>query len=271
MNAPKQCNILRILALFSWMSLLVASIHAEPSVAVSTIPVLGDILMRVHKSVEDFWGKFGSVTCIEKVVQEKLGKQGKIEYNQKSTFDYLILLNAENNDLSVEESRLEQGNSKTKRVPLLVTSGLPILLLVFHPYYEEDFRYTLEGDEFENGRRLVRIRFQHITGMRSTTALRLRGKDYPLDIQGVASIDPETGAICRVVAGIGEPIGDFNLKALEMDVRYESYQFPTDKGRYWLPSTATINIQSERQHWRNIHHFTNYKRFTVSSEDKVLK
>jgi hypothetical protein len=42
--------------------------------------------------------------------------------------------------LSVEESRLEQGKpGKAKNIPMLVTSGVPALPLVFHPYYWESF------------------------------------------------------------------------------------------------------------------------------------
>jgi hypothetical protein len=117
--------------------------------------------------------------------------------------------------------------------------------------------------------RLLRIRFEHIPGKRSTTALRLRGKDLPLEIQGVASIDPETGAIHKIVAGLSAPMSDISLKVLEMDVRYDPQAFGTAGDAYWLPSTATINIQTERQHWRNVHQYSNYKRFSVNSENKI--
>ena len=119
--------------------------------------------------------------------------------------------------------------------------------------------------------RLLRIRFEHIPGKRSTIALRLRGKDLPLEIQGVASIDPETGAIHEIVAGLSAPMSDINLKALEMDVHYDPQVFGTVADAYWLPSTATISIRTERQHWRNVHQYSNYKRFSVNSENKILK
>lgn len=233
---------------------------------------LNDILAQARKSVGEFWQQFRSVTCVERVAQEKLGKKGGIDYVRKSTFDYMVFLKAEPDDFSVEESRLLQGKeSKAKNVPLLITSGLPTLLLVFHPYYEDDFSYHLEGDEMVGGRRLIRVRFEHISGRRSTTALRLREKDYPLDIQGIASINPETGAIQRIVAGLSAPMSDVNLKALEMDVRYDPQVFPAAEGVYWLPSTATINLQTEHQHWRNVHQYLNYKRFSVNTENKILK
>jgi hypothetical protein len=240
--------------------------------ASSTSSALSEILVQTRKSVGDYWEQFTSVTCIEKVAQEKLGKKGNMEYVRKSIFDYLVLSDTQGDAISVEESRLEQGKSgKLKNIPLMVANGLPMLLLVFHPYYEEDFQYHLQGEELADGRKLVKIGFQHIPGMRSTTALRLRGKDYPLDLQGTAFIDPQTGTIHRIVAGIAGPMNDFNLKSLMMDVQYTPCEFPPAKGVYWLPSTATIDIHTELQHWRNIHQYSNYKRFTVATEEKVSK
>ena len=231
-----------------------------------------DILANTRKSVGAFFSQFESVTCVEKVTQEKIGKEGKVEYAQKSTFDYLVFVNLEKDGPKVDESRLQQGkNGKVTSTPLLITSGLPTLLLVFHPYYQESFHYRLDGEELADGSRLARIQFQHIPGTLSTTALRLRGKDYPLDIQGMAWIDPETGVIHRITARLAAPVSDINFKALEMEVRYDAHKFSSDEGVYWLPSTATIGIQSERQRWRNIHQYSNYKRFTVNTENKILR
>lgn len=231
---------------------------------------LGDLLAHARKSVDAFWNQFRSVTCVETVTQEKLGKQGKVEYRQRSSFDYLALLNIENNDLLVEESRLQQtSKDKPKNIPLLVTSGLPTLLLVFHPNYQEGFRYQLEGEEVAGGQKLVKIRFRHVPGARSTTALRLRNKNYPLEIQGIAWLDPETGTIHRIAAEIAAPMSDINLKRLEMDVSYAPCEFP--EGIHWLPSAATVDVQTERQHWHNLHQYSHYKVFMVNTEDKISR
>jgi hypothetical protein len=261
-----------ITLLFSVRGIPAAAKPAGNNETTPSIPALNLVLSQARKSVGDFWGQFKSVTCIEKIAQEKLSKEGKVEYTRKSTFDYLVLSGDQRDDTSIDESRLEQGKSgKAKNIPLLVTNGIPMLLLVFHPQYEYAFQYQLDGDDLAGGHRLVKIRFQHIPGTRSTTALRLRGKDYPLDLQGTASIDPETGAIYKIVAGLTEPMNDFNLKTLEMDVQYYPYEFAPERGVYWLPSIATVNIQTEHQRWRNTHRYSNYKRFSINTEEKVSR
>lgn len=245
---------------------------ADDSALNDSNPRLNDVLVQARRSVESFWEQFNSVTCIEKVTQEKLGKQGKVEHAQRSTYDYLALLDVEKDGLSVEESRVEQRKaSQTNKIPMLVTSGVPTLLLIFHPNYREDFQYQLDGDQTEGGKRLVKIQFRHVSGMRSTTALRLRGKNFPLDIQGTAWIDAETGAINRIVAGLAAPMTNINLKSMQMDVYYSPQKFASGEDSYWLPSSATIDIQTERQHWRNIHQYSKYKRFTVKTEDRVSR
>jgi len=33
--------------------------------------------------------------------------------------------------------------------------------------------------------------------------------------------------------------------------------------------TATIEVETTRQHWRNTHRFSDYKRFSVSTQESV--
>ncbi len=236
-------------------------------------PSLDQTLANTSKSVERFWDQFSSVTCTESVTQEKLGKEGKIEYRQDSVFDYLILMSLKEDELTVEESRLlQKSEGKAKNLPLLTTRGFPTLLLVFHPYYLEDYRYELDGQEQIGGRTLTRIKFEHIPGKRSTSALALRGRDYPLDLKGTAWVEPDTGVVRKMSAALVAPLDDLNLKTLNTDVVYEPEKFPNAPDQvFWLPVTATIEVETARQHWRNIHKFTGYKQFSVSSDSKVGK
>ena len=234
---------------------------------------LEEALSLTSKSVELFWQQFSSITCTEYVTQEKIGLQGKVEYKLDSVFDYLILMSLNGDDLTVEESRLlQKSEGKSKNLPLLTTRGFPTLLLIFHPYYQADYRYQLDGDEVVGGQRLMRIRFEHIQGMRSTSALALRGRDYALDLKGTAWVDPATGNIQKIVAGLQAPLDDLNLKVLNTEVTYESQRFPDNPGQaYWLPMTATIDVETARQRWRNVHKFADYKKFSVKSESAISK
>jgi len=45
--------------------------------------------------------------------------------------------------------------------------------------------------------------------------------------------------------------------------------FPGVPDAYWLPTTATIDVESLHQHWRNLHQFTDYHRFETSVKEKI--
>jgi hypothetical protein len=266
-NVWNYCMLSICLILLTAGSLRPADLTATP--AGNT---LDDILGKARQSVALFWQQFESVSCIESLTQEKLGKGGSSEYQQKSTYDYLVLLNKPEDEPSIEESRVQQGKvNKPKNIPLMLTDGLPTLLLVFHPFYEPDFLYQLDGEEVTGGHKLVRVGFSHIQGKQSTTVLRLRDRVYPLSLQGIAWIDPETGAIEKIEAGLSAPMKEINLKSLRMDVSYSPQKFSSEENAYWLPLVATVNIQSERQQWRNIHQFSKYRKFSVKSEEFVLR
>jgi hypothetical protein len=231
---------------------------------------LDAVLAGAAESVERFWQQFASVNCTEQVSQARLDPKGKPVYQHESSFDYLIFLSRSGDDLSVEESRVLQKEAGRKQnLPLLVTSGFPTLQLIFHRFYQGSFEYELLGDEIVEGKTLMRVRFRHVPGTRSTSALRLRGRDFPLDVQGEAWIDPEDGAITRVKAGLAGPLEDLGLTSLKSDVRYGPVRFPPGGDAYWLPLVATVEVETPRQHWRNVHRFADYKRFSIESETKV--
>ena len=233
---------------------------------------LPDLLSRVGKSVEIFWQQFPAVSCNELVSQSKLGNEGKVLYHQDSVFDYLVSMNYEGGDPMVDESRvLQKKAGKAQTLPLLVSNGFPTLLLIFHPYYQGSFEYARIEDDVVDGKTLLCIRFQHLQGARSTSALRLRGRDYPLELQGTAWVDPDSMAITRITASLISPMDDVGLKAMESDVRYKAFQFASVQQPYWLPVVATVDVQTQRQHWRNTHQFTNYKHFSVNSESRITK
>jgi len=208
---------------------------------------------------------------MESVMQEKLGKKGKAVYRHDSMFDYLIIMNLEGDDLSVEESRILQKEAgKSSNLPLLMTSGFSTLLLIFHPYYQGSFEFQRLEDEVA-GHRLVRLSFRHIRGTRSTSALRLRGRDYPLDLVGTAWINPDSWTIEQIEAQLESPLEDLNLRSLRTTVKYAPQYFESVNESEWLPVEASIDVETARQHWRNVHRFTNYRRFSVKSESVISK
>jgi hypothetical protein len=49
---------------------------------------------------------------------------------------------------------------------------------------------------------------------RSTAVLLLRGREYPLDLEGLAWFDPQSGAIAKISAGLETSMEDVGLREL---------------------------------------------------------
>jgi hypothetical protein len=250
---------------FSGMLFGDAARSAEP-----TSQSLDQLLDRTGSVVSKFLDQLSQVKCTEQVSQAKLGKGGKPEYKEDSTFDYLVLLQASGGELTLAESRLAERSPRHKQnLPLLVTNGFSTLLLVFHPSYQASFQFTSLEDEFLDGKRYARVGFRHVPGMRSTAVLLLRGREYPLDLAGLAWVDRDSGEIVKMSAELESSMEDVGLRALRSEVQYAPIRFFGAKEAYWLPVSATIDVETPRQHWRNLHRFTAYQRFSTSVQSTI--
>jgi hypothetical protein len=232
---------------------------------------LDQLLSRTSTQVTGFLDQFSDVKCTEQVQQLKVGTDGKIELKQESTYDYLVIMTHSGGELSLDESRLAVRESRRdkKNTPLLVSNGFATLFLVFHPYYAASFHFAPAGDAVIDGQTLTKVSFRHIPGTRSPAALALRGREYPLELSGVAWINPATGVISRIDAGIEDSLEDVGLKSLHSEIDFAPAPFHDMKQPYWFPVIATVEVETPRQHWRNVHRFTEYKRFSVSTEEQV--
>jgi hypothetical protein len=229
------------------------------------------LVERTGEETSRFLEQFSDVKCTERVTQEKLDAKGKVEARQESTFDYLAILTSAGGNLNLSESRLpvKAGKKADKNVALLVSNGFATLFLVFHPYYQGSFQFAALGEDAIAGRQLARVNFRHIPGTRSPMALVLRGREYPLDLAGTAWIDPASGAIAKISAGLENGLPDLGLQELQSEVQFAPVSFRDVAETSWFPVVATIDVETPKQHWRNVHRFTDYKRFSVSTEEAV--
>lgn len=234
---------------------------------------LNDLLTRTANQTSVFLDQFSDVKCTEQVRQEKLGKDDKVELKEDSTYDYLVILTNAGGELNLSESRIPVRVAKRdrKNTSMLLSNGFATLFLVFHPYYAEAFKFTLAGEEVVGGRVLEKVSFEHVPGMKSPAALALRGREYPLELSGTAWIDPQTGTIAKIEAGIADTLQDVGLKALSSEIDFAPVPFSDSKQVYWFPTQARVEVETPRQHWRNLHQFTAYKKFTVSTEEQIIQ
>jgi len=225
------------------------------------------LLATAGARVEQFWDQFSSVSCLETVCQAKLNPQNKVVSERKERYQYLVLLQLSGDQLTVDESRELQGAAaKRPTRALLSTGGFSVLALIFHPFYQSSFMFR-ELPSQGPGERVVE--FEAVRGTRSPSALELKGKTFPIEWRGTATVGRADGMLHQIRVALAAPMRDLGLNQLRAEVVYGPVAFRNPPLECWLPQSAVIEARTERQHWRNLHQFSDYRRFSVSTTIQV--
>jgi hypothetical protein len=233
-------------------------------------PVPANLIDQAQKQVVDYIGKLADLHCTEDVMQQKLKPNGYIDVSRKSQYDYFLYMQGSSYDFQLSESRLEVGTSKPAHAPMLLSNGFSTLLLVFHPYYRNAFEFSAEPVVSLEGRLVVPVHFAHIQGARTPAALALRGREFPLELEGTAWLDASTGQVVRMNAGLEREMTDVGLKALKIEVDY--MPAPKSSDNFMVPAKAVVDLETPKQHWKNTHTFHNYKLFSIeATQDPAVK
>lgn len=247
------------------------SIKEGPS---GPLPPVMDALVRARKLVDKFFEQAGNVVCTENVTQAVVGKNGKASYREDSVFDYQMQASTNSGSLKLVETRdTRKAAFRDSARSLLITNGFTSMLLIIHPTYETSYTFESGGDETLDGVTYLRINFKPVSGASSPAAMQLRGKNYPIPLSGTIWIEPQSGAVVKLVAAMESSLGDLGLQAMRSEIHYATVHFHDPDESYWMPVSAVIDVETQRQHWRNIHRFAGYKRFraTIQVEEAERK
>ena len=272
-RAWAQAAAMAVLVLGWTFSSSAAYAQAEPgpqppteAVAPGVLPVM-EPLLRARKSVEKFFEQSANVVSTERVTQAIVGKNSKPVYREESLFDYQLQASNNSGSLKLVESR--DSRKAAFRDPartLLITSGFASMLLVVHPMYEASYTFEPAGEEVIDGAAIVKFSFKPVPGASSPAALQLRGHNYPLPLSGTLWIDPQSGAVLKLIAAVDSGVSDLGLQGMRSEIHYANVRFHDPEEIYWMPVSAIIDVETARQHWRNVHRFTQYRRFRGTIE-----
>jgi hypothetical protein len=233
-----------------------------------------DALLRARKTVEKYFQQAANVVCTENVTQAVVGKNGKANYREESVFDYQLQVDTTSGFLKLVESRdTRKAAFRDSARTLLITNGFTSMLLVIHPNYEASYTFEAAGEETVDGVTLAKINFKAISGASSPAAFQLRGQSYPLPLSGTIWIEAQTGSVSKLIASVDSSLSDLGLQGMRSEIHYATVHFHDPEESYWMPISAVIDVETPRQHWRNIHRFAGYKRFraTIQVEEAEVK
>ena len=236
-----------------------------PAESVKTVAPGMEALVRARTLVEKFFEQSSNVICTESVTQAVLGPNNKANYSESSVFDYQMQTNSNTGSLKLVETReTRKASFRDSARTLLITNGFTGMLLIIHPQYETSYTFEPAGEEIIEGVKFTKINFKPVPGASSPAALQLRGQNYPLPLAGTIWIDPQSGAVTKLVAAMDASLSDVGLRGMRSEIHYSLISFREPNESYWMPVSAVIDVETPRKHWRNIHRFTGYKRFKAT-------
>ena len=241
--------------------------EGAPTPAPAPLP---EALVRARKHFQAYFDKFSDLTCKESVAQLVLNGSGHTIYRENSAFDYQFQTTVEGDIPKFNETR--ETRNPAFRDPartLLVTTGFANLLLIVHPLYESSYTFEPAGNETIGGVSYSLLRFTPVPDGSSPVSLRLRGRNYPVPLSGTLWIEPQSGAIVKLEAQVGSSLKDLGLKGMRSEVHYAQHSFHNPESSLWIADSAVIDLETPHQHWRNLHHFTEYKRFSVDIHEQI--
>ncbi|HLJ24206.1 MAG TPA: hypothetical protein VKT71_08880 [Candidatus Acidoferrales bacterium] len=231
-----------------------------------------DPLALARKHVQEYFEKFSDLACKESVTQFVLNSSGHTIYRENSAFDYQFVASGESGSFKFSETRAVRNPAyRDPGRTLLVTTGFSSLLLIAHPMYEASYTFEPAGSELIDGVSYAKIRFVPVPGASSPASLRLRGRNYALPMSGTLWIDPQSGAIVKLEANVDSSLSDLGLAGLHSEVHYALHTFREPAESLWVAESAAIDVETPRQHWRNLHKFSDYKRFNVNVQEEIGK
>jgi len=223
-----------------------------------------EVLSRARKSVERLFEESANLICKESLTQSILDRYDRQMYEEYSSFNYRFLTDSSGRSMKFVESREPiQTPFHVVGRTILQTDGFGNMLLILHPAYAANYTFAEDGEETLNGAPTDRFRFQSQPNSSSPLMLQIRGRNYSVALTGTVWIEPESGAVVKLIASSGPEINEWGIRSMSTNIEYQPVKVDGD-GTYWLPASAVIDVETSKRHWRNIHAFTSYKRFQAT-------
>jgi tetratricopeptide (TPR) repeat protein len=231
---------------------------------------LNEVTKAAGAHVEELVKNVDRFAAIENVEHTSLSRLGVEVAKELRTFDYLVTIRRIGiNELDVQEYR--DGSVSMQGFPgHLATLGLPLLALVFHPYYRHEFDFRCEGLGKRNDKAAWVVHFrQREDQMSEIRAYRVNGRSFPVRLKGRAWIDATSSQILAMEADMTRPVPEIRLERDHQIIEYGPVEFQKAKIELWLPKSADwyCDFMGHRYHRR--HSFSHFMLFSVEDRQQI--
>jgi len=232
---------------------------------------LEEVLQKAGQKIQEFVKDVERFTATESLLHESINKSGEVSKRENRKYDYMVSIEEiQPGVLGVEEY---QNSVSSDGPPAgVITMGLPALVLIFHPYFAENFSMRCEGLATFNGKRVWQIYFRQredkpnrIRAYRSS----VNDSSHRVDLKGRAWFVADSYQILGLQTDLMRALPDIRLTVDHTAVEYGPVHFVSRGVDMWLPQTAEVysDWRGRRIHRRL--NFSNYLLFAVDVKQKI--
>jgi tetratricopeptide (TPR) repeat protein len=234
---------------------------------------LDDVLKKTSAHVVDLPSLVDRYTATEVLHHEELNNSGYADHVENLSFNYLASIREIKNKfgefLDVQEYR--NGSTGNDMFPdQMASTGLPSIVLIFHPWLITDFDMKCEGLSRVNTGFAWQVYFSQKKDKESRIRqYRMGGHVYPIALKGRAWIDPNTFQVLRLETDLREPRPDLRLTKEHLVMDYGPVPFKSRKVVLWLPQSAEYYAIFRGHRFHRRHTFTHYLLFSIEDQQKI--
>jgi len=233
---------------------------------------LNELLQQTGERIQEFVKNVDRFTATESLLHESFNKTGKVYEQQHRKYDYMMSIEEiRPKMLNVEE--FLRSTSSLDDVPGGVASkGLPTLVLIFHPYYSQNYSMRCEGLTTLNGKPVWQIYFrQRADKPNRIRAYRIgeQGPSYPVALKGRAWFAADSYQIAGLQTDLINALPEIRLLVDHTAIEFGPVHFSGRNVEIWLPQNAEVygDFKGRRYHQRMT--FSDYLLFAVDDRQKV--
>jgi hypothetical protein len=227
------------------------------------------ILERVGATVTNFFDNFSNTTCTEHIIFTINSRQLEHPLHYEAKFNYVAMVKPGTDKTRLQELRTDSKGELVKLQSTVLTIGFVALPAHFHPAYQRDSRFRYLGREVMKGQSTYVVAFaQRPEVARQAGRVAFDDKAGFVFAQGVAWIDPVSFRILRLRTDIQQPELNVGLQRETTEVEYSEVTFVQVGKTLWLPRGVTVSGQLNQYIFYNQHHYSDYRLFTVTTEEK---
>jgi hypothetical protein len=232
---------------------------------------LSELLQKAGERIQEFVKNVDRFTATESLLHESFNKIGKVYEQEHRKYDYMMSIEEIRPKILNVEEFLRSTSSLAAVAGGVATNGLPALVLIFHPYYSENYSMRCEGLTTLNGKPAWQIYFrQRVDKPNRIRGYRIgHGPSYPVALKGRAWFAADSYQIAGLQTDLINALPDIRLHVDHTAIEFGPVRFSTRNVEIWLPQNAEVysDLRGRRFHQRMT--FSDYLLFAVDDRQKV--